>query len=769
MSASSSKALVTGCAGFLGSHLCEALLARGDTVIGLDSFSDYYARSVKELNLAGVRDQPRFTLLETDLARDPLGPALDGVDTVFHLAAQPGVRLSFGHGFGAYLRDNVQATQRLLEAVAGRELSAFVYASSSSVYGDQDVYPVTEDAPLRPVSPYGATKVITEQLAGGFWRSAGIPVVGLRYFTVYGPRQRPDMAFTRFLSSALADRPLPVLGDGRQVREFTYVQDVISATIAAAERGTPGAVYNVGGGVPVSLLEVIDLLGELLGRAPAVEHREVAIGDPRRTDADITRAARELGYRPATSLAQGLTAQFEAARAWPAAVAPLTARRHAGIDRNRRRRPTSASSRATGARAGAGPRVLAYSHDGYGLGHLRRNLRIVSGLRRQRPDLEALLVTGAKSAERLTAPFALDCVQLAPVAKVANGRYVSADDGGSVDDVLRARSAAILDVVRRFVPDLILVDRYPRGMHDELAPALRQHAAQRPGAPAVLGLRDILDRPETIRAEWRTNGYSAAIRETYAMVLCYGDPTVYDPVSEYGLPDDIAARIRFTGYLADDLLAADSVEVRRRHRKAQRRLAVCTLGGGRDASPIAESFLSAMAELEGRGWSGVLITGPYMAPEDVERLQRHEATRSVSVLRMVDDVPSYLAAADAVVSMGGYNTVCELLALAVPAVIVPRVHPREEQRMRAERLGACGLVQWIEPTALSPGVLAAGIERVTAIPRAELAGRIGRIDHRGIQAAAHHLAALLPAAEVAETSATQTMTGSATAWGHGSR
>jgi len=765
VSASSSKVLVTGCAGFLGSHLCEALLARGDTVIGVDSFSDYYARSVKESNLASVRDQPRFTLLESDLARDPLGPALGGVDSVFHLAAQPGVRLSFGHGFGAYLRDNVQATQRLLEAVAGRELSAFVYASSSSVYGDQDVYPVTEDAPLRPVSPYGATKVITEQLAGGFWRSAGIPVVGLRYFTVYGPRQRPDMAFARFLGRALADRPLPVLGDGRQVREFTYVQDVISATISAAERGTPGAVYNVGGGVPVSLLEVIDLLGELLGRAPAVEHREAAIGDPRRTDADITRAARELGYRPATSLAQGLTAQLKAVRAWPAAVAPLTARRHAGIDRGRHRRPSSAPPGA----AGAGPRVLAYSHDGYGLGHLRRNLRIVSGLRRQRPDLEALLVTGAKSAKRLTAPFALDCVQLAPVAKVANGRYVSGDDGGSVEDVMRARSAAILDAVRRFVPDLILVDRYPRGMHDELAPALRQHAAQRPGAPAVLGLRDILDRPETIRAEWRTNGYSAAIRETYPMVLCYGDPTVYDPVSEYGLPDDIAARIRFTGYLADDLLAAGSVEVQRRHRDARGRLAVCTLGGGRDASPIAESFLSAMAELEGRGWSGVLITGPYMAPEDVERLQRHEATRSVSILRMVDDVPSYLAAADAAVCMGGYNTVCELLALAVPAVIVPRIHPREEQRMRAERLGARGLVQWIEPTALSPSVLAAGIERVSGIPRDELAGRIGRIDHRGIQAAAQQLAALLPAAEVAETIAAQAMTTPATARAHGTR
>jgi len=204
--ASASKTLVTGCAGFLGSYLCEGLLARGDNVIGIDCFSDYYARSLKEANLAGLRGAQRFTLLEADLAECPLEPVLDGVDKVFHLAAQPGVRLSFGTGFSAYLRDNVQVTQRLLEAVAGRDLKAFVYASSSSVYGNQDVYPAREDAPLRPLSPYGATKVITEQLAGAFWRSAGIPVVGLRYFTVYGPRQRPDMASARRLAAACPTR-----------------------------------------------------------------------------------------------------------------------------------------------------------------------------------------------------------------------------------------------------------------------------------------------------------------------------------------------------------------------------------------------------------------------------------------------------------------------------------------------------------------------------------------------------------------------------------
>ena len=306
------SAVITGCAGFLGSHLCEALLATGHAVTGVDCFTDFYARAVKEENLAGVCRAPGFRLVEADIAEVPLAPMLDGVDVVFHLAAQAGVQPSFGDGFDEYLHHNVQGTQRLLEAVAGRDLRAFVYASSSSVYGDQHSYPVAEDAPLRPLSPYGATKVITEQLAEAFWRSHGVPVVGLRYFTVYGPRQRPDMAFSRFLTRAVRGRPLPVLGDGRQVREFTYVDDVVAATIAAAERGERGAVYNVGGGQPVSVLGAVALLEELLDRPLCLEYFEGGPGDPRRTEADITRAGRDLGYEPATPLAEGLAAHLEA-------------------------------------------------------------------------------------------------------------------------------------------------------------------------------------------------------------------------------------------------------------------------------------------------------------------------------------------------------------------------------------------------------------------------------------------------------------------------
>ena len=287
-------------------------MRRGHEVVGVDCFTDYYPRALKEANVAGLKRAPGFRLVETDLAAGSMHWLLDGVEIVFHLAAQPGVRASFGDGLEANVRHNVQATQRLLEAAAGSDLSAFVYASSSSVYGDQEVYPVREDAPVRPVSPYGATKVITEQLASAFWQSQRVPVVGMRYFTVYGPRQRPDMAFSRFLARALSGRPLRVFGDGRQVREFTYVADVVRATIAASLHGERGSVYNVGGGEPVALLEVIDVLEGLLDRPLAQEFLDSSPGDPRRTEADVSRAARDLGYQPLTALTAGLAAQLDA-------------------------------------------------------------------------------------------------------------------------------------------------------------------------------------------------------------------------------------------------------------------------------------------------------------------------------------------------------------------------------------------------------------------------------------------------------------------------
>jgi UDP-glucuronate 4-epimerase len=312
------RVLVTGAAGFIGSHLCERLVASGNEVVGVDCFTDFYSRDDKERNLAELREYAAFSLRELDLSSDYLDGLLDGVDTVFHLAAQPGVRTSFGDSLNTYLRRNVLATQRLLEAATGAPVKSFVYASSSSVYGNPARYPTTEHTPRRPVSPYGVTKVATEELAGVYHRSLAVPTVGLRYFTAYGPRQRPDMAFRRFLTRGLAGQPIAVMGDGRQVRDFTYVGDVVGGTIAAAIHGRAGSVYNIGGGQPVELREAVELIEQLVGRRLEIQRRPAQVGDVRITGCDGALARDELGYAPCTSLRDGLVAQFD----WTVREAP---------------------------------------------------------------------------------------------------------------------------------------------------------------------------------------------------------------------------------------------------------------------------------------------------------------------------------------------------------------------------------------------------------------------------------------------------------------
>ncbi len=304
-------ALVTGCAGFIGSHLCERLIDHGYRVTGIDCFTDFYARERKEANLAGLREEPSFELVELDLAEDPLEPILPEVTEIYHLAAQAGVRGSFGATFELYARNNITATQRLLEAATTcPSLRTFVYASSSSVYGNAAVSPTPEHLPPAPVSPYGMTKVATEQLASVYHRRSGLPVVGLRFFTAYGPRQRPDMAFHRFITRALAGESVSIYGDGRQLRDFTFVADVVEATVRAGAHGHPGVVYNVGGGTPAELLEVLGLLEELTGQPIAREHRGRADGDANHTHADVSRARTDFGFVPAVSLRDGLVAQL---------------------------------------------------------------------------------------------------------------------------------------------------------------------------------------------------------------------------------------------------------------------------------------------------------------------------------------------------------------------------------------------------------------------------------------------------------------------------
>jgi UDP-glucuronate 4-epimerase len=307
--------LVTGAAGFVGSHLSERLLERGDAVRGVDAFTDYYDRSVKEANLARLRDTARFDLHEADLAEAVLEPLLEGVDGVFHLAAQPGVRGSWGATFAIYAKDNLVATQRLFEAAA-RIGKRVVFASSSSVYGDAETYPTTEDLRPKPVSPYGVTKLTCEHLARVYGSSFGLDVIGLRYFTVYGPRQRPDMAFTRIAKALANGGRFTVLGTGAQSRDFTYVDDAVSATLLSMKEGASGAVYNVGGGTEATLSEIIELGERLSGRSLEIVREPAAAGDVKRTSADTGRIRRDTGWLPKIPLEAGFFEQL----AWAGAL-----------------------------------------------------------------------------------------------------------------------------------------------------------------------------------------------------------------------------------------------------------------------------------------------------------------------------------------------------------------------------------------------------------------------------------------------------------------
>ena len=296
--------VVTGAAGFIGSHLAETLLEQGHDVLGVDSYTEYYDRARKERNAAAL------DVLEADLADTPLEPVVDGADGIFHLAGQPGVRASWGAGFELYLRRNVLATQRLFEAAAAAGVRV-VFASSSSVYGDAERYPTPEDAEPRPNSPYGITKLACEQLAHAIGRGQGLDAVLLRYFTVYGPRQRPDMAFTAMLEALARGDAFRLFGDGSAARSFTYVGDAVAATIAAMERGRSGEIYNVGGGDEATMSEAIALAEELSGRRLEVERLGAAAGDVRRTRADGTKAETELAWTPRTPLREGMRAQWE--------------------------------------------------------------------------------------------------------------------------------------------------------------------------------------------------------------------------------------------------------------------------------------------------------------------------------------------------------------------------------------------------------------------------------------------------------------------------
>lgn len=303
-------ALVTGAAGFIGSNLVDGLLASGHQVRGVDCFTDYYDPSVKRSNLSSARDSERFHLVEADLRWVELDGLLSGVDVVLHQSAQPGVRLSWADGFSTYDSQNILVTQRLLEACRRFPIRRFVYASSSSVYGNACRYPTTETDLPNPHSPYGVTKLSAEHLCGLYASNWGVPTVSLRYFTVYGPRQRPDMAFHRLIEATLAGSAFPLYGTGQQIRDFTYVGDVVAANMAAADADlAAGEVMNIAGGGSSPLIELIELVGTITGTTPALERLTAQPGDVQETGGSIDKARALLGWSPQVGIAAGLEEQ----------------------------------------------------------------------------------------------------------------------------------------------------------------------------------------------------------------------------------------------------------------------------------------------------------------------------------------------------------------------------------------------------------------------------------------------------------------------------
>lgn len=305
--------IVTGAAGFIGSHLVEALLNQGQQVIGIDQFSNYYDPALKYKNISQFENHAGFKLIEGDIQSLDWATLLVDVEVIYHQAAQPGVRASWGQSFRVYTEQNINATQVLLEAAKDAlSLKRLVFASSSSVYGDAETLPTHESICPQPVSPYGITKLAAERMCGLYYKNFGVPFTALRYFTVYGPRQRPDMAFHKFFKSVLLKQAIPIYGDGQQTRDYTFVSDAIAANLAAAtEPKAVGEIFNIGGGSRVVLTEVIDTMEKVIGQPIRRDYIENALGDARHTAADVSKARKLLGYQPQVTLIDGLTQEWQ--------------------------------------------------------------------------------------------------------------------------------------------------------------------------------------------------------------------------------------------------------------------------------------------------------------------------------------------------------------------------------------------------------------------------------------------------------------------------
>jgi len=302
--------IVTGAAGFIGSHLCRRLLKKGFSVIGIDSFTDFYPKWIKNKNILPLMRDKKFEFIAEDINSIGLTKLLNRSDYVFHLAAQAGVRTSWGHNFSVYTKNNIEATQKLLEAVKDTKIKKFIYASSSSVYGLCPELPISETSPLYPFSPYGVTKLAAEHLCYLYYKNFGLPLVSLRFFTVYGPGQRPDMAFHKFFKTIAEGEQISIFGDGKQTRDFTFIDDIIEANFASLEKGKPGETYNIGGGTRKKLEDIIPIIEKICEKKAEINWEEKQKGDMLHTFANIEKARKDLNYSPKTQIEDGLKEEW---------------------------------------------------------------------------------------------------------------------------------------------------------------------------------------------------------------------------------------------------------------------------------------------------------------------------------------------------------------------------------------------------------------------------------------------------------------------------
>jgi predicted glycosyltransferase len=584
--------------------------------------------------------------------------------------------------------------------------------------------PMDEEGPTLPISPYGVTKLTAEHLCLAYWRAFGLEVVPLRFFSVYGPRQRPDMAFHRFIEAVLDGSPVSVYGTGDQRRDFTYVSDVVRILVAAAERGRPGVPVNVGGGSAVSVNEALAIIEQLVERRAVREHEPVPPGDARDTQA-ATRRLNELDDLPRVGIRVGLENQV----AWHL-------RRRASITPHI---PSRSRRRSAGTNVDDGTVVL-YSHDTYGLGHVRRNLAIAHALMEREPTTRVVMLTGQPVPDEWLRPTPVELVSLPPAVKVGAEEYRPLARR-SMPGLLAERAGMIASTLMRLHPRTFLVDHAPLGMKGELRLALALVRERLPDTRIVLGLRDVLDDPRTVVQLWRDQGVYEVLESSYDEVLVYGCAELFDVRELYQLPAAVRARTTFTGYVAKKLaMELASTQKFGWSAPAGGPHFLVTGGGGGDAAELLEAFLGAWPAISSEtGGSALLVAGPRMAGPEREALA--STAGAVPAVRILESSVSMLALiseANIVISMGGYNTVVEALSARRPLIIVPRLAPRREQLIRAGLMEDLGLARVVLPGPdVRRDLLASVLDALAVGP---LPAEIwGRLDLAGSQRAAETL------------------------------